>query len=83
MPFVFSTKIVNNFWDTTLDSKSLALKIFEAKTFEDEISDANLAHAYLYKMSIVTASSSCGFKPLTPKKFEAKTSEAGSLMQIY
>ena len=34
MLLVFSTKIVNNFWDTTLDSKSLALKMFEAKTFE-------------------------------------------------
>ena len=25
MPFVFSTKIVNNFWDTTLDSRPFAL----------------------------------------------------------
>ena len=47
MLFVFSTEIVNNFWDITLDTRPLALKMFEAKTFEAEISDANLATNWL------------------------------------
>ena len=88
MLFVFSTKIVNNSWDTTLDSRPLALKIFEAKTFEAEISDANLAHAYLLVVKYIWCQSSqpqavVDSRPLRPKMFEAKTFEAGSLMQIY
>ena len=88
MLFVFSTKIVNNSWDTTLDSRPLALKMFEAKTFEAEISDANLAHAYLLVVKYIWCQSSqpqavVDSRPLRPKMFEAKTFEAGSLMQIY